>query len=99
MVANEPLCGLGEPTELLQQTGAGSRMAADDSDLDVVERLRLLENAVRHRQLADVVDEAADGERTQPARRQAEELSDLDRQQCDAPRVLFRVCVLLRQAP
>jgi hypothetical protein len=61
MVGDEPAHGLGEAAELLEQTAAGGRVAADLGKLVVVQRPGLAQDGERDRQLADVVQEAADG--------------------------------------
>ena len=70
-------------------------MLLDDRVLVVVERARLLEDRVGHRELADVVHEPADRERAQATRREPEQLTDLDRAQRDATRVALGVRVLV----
>ena len=52
--------------ELAEQLNAPEGVPADHDELLVAELGRLLEDAVRYRQLADVVQQPADGEAPQP---------------------------------
>ncbi len=72
-------------------------MLLDEVELRLGERAGTLENRVGDAQLADVVQEPADGEIAKALRRETELLADLHRAQGDAARVLFRVLVLLDQ--
>ena len=72
VVAHEAAHGLREAADLLDQLRAPLGMALDDRVLVVVERPGLLQDRVGHRELADVVDEPADGEGAEPARREPE---------------------------
>ena len=72
-------------------------MALDDVELVVRQRARLLQDLVRHRELAHVVEQPADRELAKPHRRQPELLADLDRPQRHAAGVLRRVVVLVRE--
>ncbi len=83
-----------EAAELAQQLEAPLRVPLDDRELFVFERRRLLEDAVRHRELAHVVEQAADRERAEAPRREAELLADLNGAQRDSARVLLRRLVL-----
>ena len=62
------------------------------------QRGRLLQDRVRHRQLADVVQQGPDGQVAQSCRRQAEFLAHRHRAQRHLARVFGRVGVLLGQA-
>jgi len=70
----------------------------DHGELVVLERPGLLQDRVRHRELADVVQQPADRELTQTGGRQPELLADLDGAQRDPARVLVGRRVLLVQA-
>ncbi len=73
-------------------------MPADDRELVLRERARLLQDPVGDGELADVVEQAAGREAAKPARGQAELLADLHGQERDATRVLLRVGVLAGEA-
>src|SRR5579872_3566524 len=90
MVEDEPLDRVVEAAELVQQLAAALRVQLDDLVLVVVERPRFLENRVRERELADVVQEAADREAAQAGGGEAELLADDHREHRDAPRVFLR---------
>ena len=73
-------------------------MLLDDRELVVVERPGLLQDRVRDRELADVVQQTADREAAQARGREAELLADLDRERGDAAGVLLGRRVLLGEA-
>ena len=62
VVEDEARNGVVEAAELGQQLVAVRRVAFDDRELAIVERTRLLQDRVRNRKLADVVEQAADRE-------------------------------------
>ena len=95
MAADEPVHHVGEPSELPQQRDSRVHVPHHDVVLGIGERPGLLQDRVRHRQLADVVEEAADGEVAESLGRQPELVADLCRAECDPARVLLRVRVLL----
>ncbi len=95
VAADEPVHHLGEPSELAEQRGARVDVAHHDVELRARQRTRLLEDRVRHRQLPDVVEEAADREVAESLGRQSQLVADLRSAQCDPARVLLRVRVLL----
>ena len=70
-------------------------MLLDDLELVVVERAGLLQDRVRDRELADVVQQAADRQVAEPSPREPELLTDLDGEGGDATRVLLGRAVLL----
>ena len=72
-------------------------MLPHDRELVVRQRTGLLEDLVRHTQLADVMEQAAEREVAQSLGREPELVADLDRSEGDAAGVLFRVRVLLGQ--
>ena len=67
VVEHEPFDGLVEAAELVQKLAAAFRMELDLRELVVVERPRLLEDGIGHRQLPHVVQQAADREAPQTA--------------------------------
>ena len=97
VVAHEIADTVAEAAELGQKAVAALRVLLDGRVLVVVERTGLLQDLVGDRELPDVVDEPADRERPQAAARQPELVADLNRAKRDAPRVPFRVLVLLRE--
>ena len=100
MVEHEPADRLVEAAELVQELAAALGVLLDDVVLVVVERARLLQDRLRDRELADVVQEPADREAAQARGGEAELLADLDRERRDAARVLLRRGVLdARAAP
>ena len=98
VVEHEPAHGRGEVAELAEQVMAPLGMPADDRELVLRERARLLQDPVGDGELADVVEQAAGREAAEPARRKAELLADLHGQERDAARVLLRVGVLAGEA-
>src|SRR5207253_10366722 len=98
MVEHGPRHRLVEAAQLVQQLASPFGMQLDDVELVVVEGARLLEDRVGHRQLSDVVQQPADREATQAGGRETEPLPELDREHCDATRVLLRRRVLSSQA-
>ncbi len=73
VVEHEALDALVEAPELVQQLATTLRMELDDG----VFVLKPLQDRGRHRELADVVEQAADRKAPQASRRQAELLPDL----------------------
>ena len=65
MIEHETLDGLVEPAELGQKLTAPLWMQLDLRELVVVQRPGLLQDRVRHRQLAHVVEQSADGKAAQ----------------------------------
>ena len=70
-------------------------MLLDDLELVVVERPGLLQDRARDRELAHVVQQAADRQVAEPSPREPESLTDLDGEGGDATRVLLGRAVLL----
>ena len=97
MAADEPVHRVGEASELAQQRDSRVHMAHHDVKLGIGERAGLLEDRVRHRELADVVEQTADREVAEPLGREPELVADLRRTKCDPARVLLGVRVLLRE--
>jgi hypothetical protein len=97
MVVDEGEHGLGEPAELVEQVPATLRVRLDLGELGLAQRPRLAEDVVGDRELAHVVQQAADGQPAQPRARQAQLLAHLDGAQRDAADVLFRIAVLRRE--
>ncbi len=95
VVAHEIAHLVAEAAELVEQPVAALGVLLDDRVLGVVQRPGLLEDRVRNGELPDVVDEAADRQRAEPAGREPELLADLDGTQRDATRVALGVGVLL----
>ena len=70
---------VGEPpraAEFVEKFRALLGVTLDHVVLVLIERPRLVQDRVRNRELADVVDQPADRERAQTTRRQAEQLAD-----------------------
>jgi len=78
VVEYEPPHRVREAAELAEQPAAPLGVAADDGELLLVETGWLLEDRVGDGELADVVEEAADREGTEPACGEAELIADLD---------------------
>ena len=87
-----------ETAELGQQLAPGARVAADDVELLVGQRAGLVEDRVRDRELAHVVQQAAEREQAQAVGRQVEPLADPHGQRRHAARVTLGRAVLLGQA-
>ena len=98
MVVAHDRADLGREAQLLQQRGAPAGVAADDGELLVGERRRLLQDRVGHPQLADVVEDPAEGEAAQAGGGEVELLAHLHGQQGDAAGVTLGRGVLLLQA-
>ena len=71
MVADQRNC-FAKTTEVRKDLGAIRRMLPDDVELRAVELSGLGQDAVRHGDLADVVEEPAETNRVEPIRRHAE---------------------------
>ena len=84
-------------TELAQELDAAAGVQLDHGELLVVERRGLLEDALWHGQLADVVEQAADRQRAETTGCQSELLADLNRPQRHTARVLLGRLVLVRE--
>ena len=97
MAADEPVHRVGEASELAQQRDSRVHVPHHDVELGIGERPGLLQDRVRHRELADVVQETPDREVAKTLGREPELVADLRRTQCNAARVLFGVRVLLRE--
>ena len=97
VVGDEAAHGLGEAAELLEQAPAVARVALDRGELLVGQRARLLQDLERHGELADVVQQAADGEVAARGRGELELLADLRGEQRDAAGVLLGGVVALAQ--
>src|SRR5436305_14300155 len=80
--------GCGEAAELPEELDAPLGMPLHDGQLIRVERARLLEDSLGNGELADVVEEAADGECAQSAGSEPQLFADLDGTQRDTARVL-----------
>ena len=89
VVGDQAPDGLREPAELLQQAAAVARVALDGGELVVGQRAGLLQDVERHGELADVVQQAADGEVPAGGRRKLELLADAGGEQSDAAGVLL----------
>src|SRR5581483_48500 len=98
VVEHEPAHALAEAAELAEQLPAPLGVPPDDAELGVGQGCRLLQDLVRDRELADVVEEPADRQVAEPVRWQAELLADLNGTQRDPSRVFFRRAVLVREA-
>ena len=94
MVVDELVNGGGEASQLAKQLEAPLGMPLHDGKLVFVQPARLLQDPRRDRELADVVEEAADREHAQAPWRKAQLLPDLDGSQRDAARVLLGGFVL-----
>ena len=97
VVEDEAAHLLVEAAQLDQELLSLLRMLLDDLVLVVVERARLLQDGVRNRELAHVVQEAADRQVAEPRPREPESLADLDGERGDAARVLLGRAVLLAE--
>ena len=95
VVSHEAERRVREATQVTQEPHACLRMALDELELDVGEAGRLAEHLAGNGQLAHVVEEAAEREPAQASSGKTELLSDLDRTQRHAPRVLLGRGVLL----
>jgi hypothetical protein len=73
-------------------------MALDLEELRLGQAPRLAEDLVGNRELADVMQQATEGELTQAALPQAELLADLNRERRDPTRVALGRRILLAQA-
>jgi len=98
VVAHEPEHLGREAAEAADQLLSVLGVAADDRVLARVERAGLVEDRVRDRELADVVEKAGDRDGAQNRRRKSECLSDLDCAPGHAPGVPGGVGVLLGKA-
>jgi hypothetical protein len=98
VVEDEPADGLGEPAELAEELVAPLGVTIDDRELLVVEGAWLLQDLVRDRELADVVQQPTCGERAKLVRGEAELLADEHGPQGHSARMTLRVLVLLGQA-
>ena len=94
MVVADQRHGLAQPAEVRHDVRAVYGVASHDRKLVVVERAGLRQDAVRHRDLADVVKQAAEAHRIDPVRRQTELLGDRDRDALHARGVPRRVGIL-----
>ena len=89
VVGDEPADRLGEAAELLQQLAAVARVALDRGELLVGQLAGLVEDLQRDGELADVVQQAADGEVPARGGGELELLADLGGEQGDAAGVLL----------
>src|SRR6266498_5077152 len=77
MAVHEVVDGSREPAELAQELDTTAGVQLDRGELRIVESSRLLEDALGHREFADVVEQPSDCERAKTSRGQAELLADL----------------------
>ena len=98
MASDELVNGRREAAELVQERDSRGDVSADDGELVLGERAGLPQDLVGHAQLADVVEQATEGEIAQALRRQPELVADLHGPKSDAPGVLLRIRVLLGES-
>ena len=89
VVGDEAADRLREAAELVEQLAPVAGMALDRRELVVGELAGLVEDLQRHRELADVVQQPADGQVTARGGRQLELLADLGGEQRHAAGVLL----------
>ena len=89
VIVNELLRRDVEAAELAQQLDAPLGVSLDHGELVVSQCGRLLQDPLGYRELADVVQEPTDRERSEVSRWKTELLADLHRAERNAARVLF----------
>src|SRR6266511_3110501 len=95
VVADELVNRCGKAAQLAQQLHATLGMPLDRGELFLVQGGRLLQDPLGNRELADVVEQAADCEGAETSGREPELLADLHGAHCHPAGVLFRGLVLV----